>query len=111
MFNIMIMNDPKLQQLIDVLVPALKPEQIYLFGSRARGDAHEWSDYDLCVIMPDDAPKELMDRRKIFYLARPTNIPSDIIAKRRSRFDIFKPIAGSMAHAIANEGKIVYERA
>ena len=28
------------------LVEALQPERIYLFGSRARGDAHQDSDYD-----------------------------------------------------------------
>ena len=51
-------NDEKLQRLLDRIVPALEPEAVYLFGSRARGDFHEDSDYDLLVIVPDDAPKE-----------------------------------------------------
>ncbi len=28
--------------------------RVYLFGSRARGDNSEGSDYDFCVLTPDD---------------------------------------------------------
>ena len=28
--------------------------RVYLFGSRARGDSSEGSDYDFCVLTPDD---------------------------------------------------------
>ena len=35
------------------LVAALRPERIYLFGSRARGDADQDSDFDLLVVVPE----------------------------------------------------------
>jgi hypothetical protein len=38
------------------LVEAYHPERIYLFGSKARGDAGPDSDFDLMVIVSDDAP-------------------------------------------------------
>jgi predicted nucleotidyltransferase len=34
----------------------LRPRQIWLFGSRARGDARADSDFDLLVVMPDGSP-------------------------------------------------------
>jgi hypothetical protein len=34
------------------LVNAIQPEQIYLFGSRARGDNQADSDYDLMIVVP-----------------------------------------------------------
>ena len=32
-------------------------ETVYLFGSRARGDHREDSDWDLALILPDDAER------------------------------------------------------
>jgi len=48
----------KLDKAVDRIVQAMQPEAIYLFGSRARGEEHADSDYDLLVIVPDDAPAE-----------------------------------------------------
>ncbi len=45
-----------LERAIARVVQTMRPEAIYLFGSRARGDADADSDYDLLVIVPDDAP-------------------------------------------------------
>ncbi len=45
-----------LDRMIARVVETMNPEAIYLFGSRARGDARADSDYDFLVIMSDDAP-------------------------------------------------------
>lgn len=37
------------------IVATMQPEAIYLFGSHARGEATADSDYDLLVIVPDNA--------------------------------------------------------
>jgi hypothetical protein len=44
----------------DRLVAILKPRTIWLFGSRARGDAREDSDFDLLVVLPDGLPLDAM---------------------------------------------------
>ena len=49
-------DDPALFEAVRRLVAAYQPERIYLFGSVARGDAGQDSDYDLLVVVPDDAP-------------------------------------------------------
>ncbi len=48
-------NDPQLQQLVQDLL-ACKPERIILFGSIARGDADQYSDYDVIVIQQTERP-------------------------------------------------------
>ena len=48
-------------RLLACVVDAWDPLEIWLFGSRARGDAREHSDWDLLVIVPDDAPEQLLD--------------------------------------------------
>lgn len=42
----------RLLRLLDLLVELHAPRRIILFGSRARGDFHADSDYDLCVVDP-----------------------------------------------------------
>jgi len=44
------MNDPKLQEIVSRIVDAVHPTRIYLFGSRARGDAS--SDADCHILSP-----------------------------------------------------------
>jgi len=46
-------DDWKLAEALRRLTATFSPEKIYLFGSRARGDAGQDSDYDLTVIVPD----------------------------------------------------------
>ena len=43
--------DPWLPMIVGRIVRLVDPARIVLFGSRARGDAHEDSDYDLLVIV------------------------------------------------------------
>ena len=46
------------RQLLDPVVAYLQPQQVILFGSAARGDAGADSDYDLLVVLDDDAPAD-----------------------------------------------------
>ena len=39
--------------MVERIADRFDPERILLFGSRARGDAKDWSDVDLLVVMPD----------------------------------------------------------
>ena len=45
-----------LMPIVERLIEAYQPERIYLFGSKARGDYGPDSDFDLMVVVPDDAP-------------------------------------------------------
>jgi predicted nucleotidyltransferase len=48
--------DSRLDDIVRRLVDAYRPERVYLFGSRARGEGGPDSDYDLLVVgsMPAD---------------------------------------------------------
>ena len=48
----------ELDRVVRRLVTALQPLAIYLFGSRARGDARDDSDYDLMLILEDGSARE-----------------------------------------------------
>jgi predicted nucleotidyltransferase len=44
----------ELERIVRTLVEHYDPERIILYGSFARGDIHEWSDLDLCVVKRTD---------------------------------------------------------
>jgi predicted nucleotidyltransferase len=68
------------------LVEYYRPELIYLFGSEARGDAGPDSDLDFCVVVPDDAPGELLRDGRIYSLLRGMGYPKDIVVLAPRRF-------------------------
>jgi predicted nucleotidyltransferase len=41
-----IIEQETIQKIIDIIVKEMNPEKIILFGSRARGDARDNSDYE-----------------------------------------------------------------
>ncbi len=47
------------------LVEACQPFRVYLFGSAARGDAGPDSDLDFLVVVPDDAPEDVIRGRAV----------------------------------------------
>ena len=61
------------------LVEFYRPERIYLFGSAARGDSGPDSDLDFCIVLPDDAPEELLRSGAIYNRLRGMGLPKDIL--------------------------------
>jgi predicted nucleotidyltransferase len=54
-----VLTDPYLDEIVAVL-KSYDPERIILFGSRARGEADEYSDYGIIVIKHTD--RSFLDR-------------------------------------------------
>jgi predicted nucleotidyltransferase len=48
-------------EIIARIIEVLHPEQVWLFGSRARGEARVNSDWDFMAILPDSAPEQDLD--------------------------------------------------
>ncbi len=65
-------DDRALAEAVRRLVAAYAPELIWLFGSVARGDAGPVSDYDLLIVVPDDAPPERRRSRLAYEVLRGT---------------------------------------
>jgi len=45
--------EDKIREFVQLTGQNLKLEAVYLFGSQARGNAHEWSDIDLAIVSSD----------------------------------------------------------
>jgi predicted nucleotidyltransferase len=109
------MTDPILQtdltlaEIIQRLVRNLNPVRIYLFGSKARGDAGPDSDYDLMVLVADDESAARFRRRKEAYrVLRGTGVATDVLVWSVPNFESRLHVAASLPAAIHREGKLVY---
>jgi HEPN domain-containing protein len=67
-------DDPKeLDRVVRRMVKAFDPIAVYLFGSRARGDAGEDSDYDLMLVLAHDNTR-VRSRQDVWQTARSRRI-------------------------------------
>lgn len=93
---------------IDPLLARLReqyrPLEIWLFGSRARGDAHATSDWDLAAVVSDDSRPELFDPATAWRLLRFDSFGADVLVFPRSEFDEDRETPNSIPFAIAHEG-------
>lgn len=101
-------NDPVLAEIVRRLVAAYQPERIYLFGSKARGDSGPDSDYDLIVIVPDDATLERRRSRLAYQVLRGTRRAADVLVWTRTSFDCRLHLRASLPATIVSEGTLVH---
>jgi predicted nucleotidyltransferase len=96
--------------LLSRIIAAMRPEQIWLFGSRARGGARPMSDWDLLVVLPDDASDDELDLMQAWQTVRDLRIPADVIPVRRSEFEEARDHPGTLVRTVVGEGRRIYAR-
>lgn len=93
------------------LVERWRPLQIWLFGSRARGDAGASSDWDLLAIVPDETePTDFDDPMTVWRVKRQPGVPTDLVVYRASDFEEDRGVPNTLAYATSVDGVLVYER-
>ncbi len=104
----MLQRDPVLAEIVRRLREAYRPERIYLFGSKARGGAGPDSDYDLLLVVPDDAPRERQTSRLAYEVLWGTGVAADVLVWPRGRFDSRVHLKASLPATIQGEGKLLH---
>jgi predicted nucleotidyltransferase len=101
-------SDSRLDEIVERLKRAYGPEQIYLFGSRARGDEGSDSDFDLLVVIPDDAPRERRGSRLAYQALRGTGVAADVLVWTRTYFESRRHLKASLSSTVSSEGRLLY---
>lgn len=101
-------KDHTLAEIVRRLVEAYKPLRIYLFGSKARGDAGLDSDYDLLIVVPDDAPPEQRRSRLAYKVLRGTGTAADILVSTRSYFEARRHLKASLPGVVLHERRLLH---
>jgi uncharacterized protein len=102
-----VIDDPYIDEIVAIL-QLYDPERIILFGSRARGQADAWSDYDLIVIKR--TARSFVERLQdvVPYLLQ-FKCPADILVYTPEEFDRMQDTG--LGWMVRQEGVTVYERA
>ena len=101
-------DDPVLGEVVRRLSEVYHPVRIYLFGSAARGDAGPDSDYDLMVILPDEAPQHLRRGNAGYRALRGTGVAADVHVWPQGDFIRQLHLKASFPSTIVREGKLLY---
>jgi uncharacterized protein len=96
---------------IERIVEVLAPEEVWLFGSRARQTHGPDSDWDFMAILPDTAPDRDLDLASVWSKLRELRrMRVEVIPMRRGDFEDSRSTLGELAEAVAREGRVVYGR-
>ena len=107
-----VLKDPILKRIVEIIVKELEPDKIILFGSRARGDYKEGSDYDILVLKRGIKPQERIKimwhlKKKISRLI-PEKI-FDIIVQDTEEYINLSKDPFTVYSSTQKEGVVIYE--
>ncbi|WP_210261208.1 nucleotidyltransferase domain-containing protein [Enterovirga aerilata] len=77
---------PELRTLLERIEAVYKPEEVLLFGSRAKGTARQDSDWDVLVVLPDDAEEALLDPLVGFETQQGSGVYADVLCSIKREF-------------------------
>ena len=106
-------TDGLIEAIVQTIVQDADPDQIILFGSRARGDVHPNSDLDLIVI---EAKPFEGERNRMEEMARLSKaiakflVPADILVYSRDDVEYWRDSLNHVLARALREGRILYER-
>jgi predicted nucleotidyltransferase len=96
---------------IERIVEVLQPEQLWLFGSRARQTAGADSDWDVMAVVPDSTSDDRLALASVWHdLRELRRMRVEVFPMRRSEFDEARQTCGELAETVAREGHVIYGR-
>lgn len=107
------MDNESLSKIVEAIVREVDPEQVYLFGSHARGDQGEGSDLDLLVVEREPFGKGRSRRHEMVRLWRVLagfRIPKDILVYSMDEVRMWRAGSSHIVARALSEGKLLYER-
>ena len=110
----MLTLDPEEQTWLDEYRAALREEyadvvrRMVVYGSKARGDAHEESDLDILLLVANEAADLQRKLRRIGYdLAAATPIAPSIMAYTEEEWDTLKELRSAYRASVDRDGVTV----
>ena len=106
-------TDALLDQMVQAIVAEVDPEQVILFGSRARGDAREDSDVDLVVEAEPfgKTRSRRLEAARVYEAVAGFDALTDILLYSRDEVDHWRDSVNHVLARALREGTVIYERA
>jgi predicted nucleotidyltransferase len=104
--------DERFKDIIQAVLSVTQPAAVILFGSHARGDAHEDSDVDLLIIREKDFKPGESRRKELGSLYRAItktcDSPKDVVLFTKNEFFNWKNTTNHMVSIASKEGRVLY---
>jgi len=100
--------DAALTFMRDRLVAMLKPAEIWLFGSRARGDHMPDADLDLLVVLPDEREAGAYSYAAVADPVVACGLPFDIVPCSAGEFDATGTADDTLIGTVKREARRLY---
>lgn len=98
----------ELARVLERLVAALRPEQVWVFGSTARGETTPDSDVDLLVVVSESNEPSHRRAQAAYRAVGRHSISLDILVMTREEFDRRARALASLPATVLREGKCLY---
>ena len=105
-------TDALLDRMVQAIVDEVDPEQVILFGSRARGDEHESSDIDLIVVEAEPFGPERSRHKelvRLYHALAGFHVPADVLVYSHDDVAYWRDSLNHVPRAL-REGRVLYER-
>ena len=100
-------------EMVAKIVQEVDPEQVYLFGSRARGDAREDSDVDFLIVKGAGFDPQMERRHEEGRLYRALvrcPLPVEVLVYSADEVEYRRTGRNNVVARALREGRLVYER-
>ena len=105
-----IVSPAKADAVVQRLIEAAAPRQIYLFGSFVRGETDADSDLDVMVVVDDSVENTRQESVRLRHLLRGIRLAMDVLVVTASSFAAHRHTPGLIYREVAENGRLVYER-
>lgn len=107
------MDETMLKAMTDGIVEALDPEEVFLFGSYAKGTEHPNSDVDFLVVMSESEDNRKYRRSltgRAYRRLAQFPVSKDILLYSRGEFEHWRNVPGHIISTSVREGRRLYAK-
>jgi predicted nucleotidyltransferase len=97
-------REPRLRRFASLVRERIAPAQVWVFGSRARGDEQPDSDWDLLLVFDDAHADAAGDDRALWQLSREAGLVGDVVAVTVGDAFASRNVANTLMYAASREG-------
>ena len=101
-------SETLIQEVVQRILPVIRPERIILFGSASTGQMTKDSDIDL-LVLERETPDNHQERLRIQQALNDLGYSFDIMVMPTERFEESKNVIGGIAYPAHKYGRVVYE--